>query len=240
MTTHKTYCRFCNSNCGIEVDIENNQVVAMRGDRDNPVSKGFTCIKGRQLVEQHNDPARLRATMRRRADGGFEPIPSEQGIDEVARALSRIVERHGPRAVALYNGTKSWLNVSMNMARSFLDAIGSPSYYTSLTIDQPAKLMAKMIHGRWKAGEQIITGSEVVMFVGANPLQSYVTTSGKLSPSNSMDYLRDAVNRGLKVIVVDPRRTETARFASIHLQVRPGEDPTLMAGMVRLIIDEQL
>jgi anaerobic selenocysteine-containing dehydrogenase len=239
MSTHKTFCRFCNSNCGIEVDVEDNRVVAMRGDRDHPVSRGFTCIKGRQLVEQHNDPARLRATMRRGA-GGFEPIPSERAIDEVARAVSGIIKRHGPRAVALYNGTKSWGNVAMSLAHSWLDAVGSPSYYTSLTIDQPAKLMAKMIHGRWKGGEQVITNSEVVMFVGANPLQSYVTTSGKLPAANSADYLRAAVNHGLKVIVIDPRRTETARFASVHLQIRPGEDPTLLAAMVRFILEEGL
>ncbi len=118
--------------------------------------------------------------------------------------------------------------------------IGSPSYYSSLTIDQPAKLMAKMLHGRWKAGEQLILDSDVVMFVGANPLQSYVTTSGRLPPSNSPSYLRECVNRGLKVMVDDPRRTETARIATMYLQVRPGEDPALLAGMVRLIIEENL
>jgi len=84
----------------------------MRADRDHPVSKGFTCVKGRQLVEQHNDPARLRQTLRRREGGGFEPIPSAQGIEEVTQIVTRIIEQHGPRAVALYCGTKSWSNAA--------------------------------------------------------------------------------------------------------------------------------
>ena len=92
MTTHKTFCRFCHAFCGIEVDIEDHRVVAVRGDRDHPLSQGFTCIKGRQLVEQHNDPSRLHSTLRRNPDGRFEPIPSTQAMDEVAERLTRIIE----------------------------------------------------------------------------------------------------------------------------------------------------
>jgi anaerobic selenocysteine-containing dehydrogenase len=98
MTTNKTFCRFCHAFCGIEVDVEDNRAVAVRGDRDHPLSQGFTCIKGRQLVEQHNDPNRLRHTVRRNPDGSFTPISSEQAMDEVAAILKRIIDRHGPRS----------------------------------------------------------------------------------------------------------------------------------------------
>jgi anaerobic selenocysteine-containing dehydrogenase len=240
MTTHKTFCRFCHAFCGIEVDVEDNRVVAVRGDREHPLSQGFTCIKGRQLVEQHNDPGRLRNTLRRNSNGRFEPIPSEQAMNEVAQRLTRIIEKHGPRAVALYNGTKSWASVTFEMARNWLTGIGSPSFYTTVTIDQPAKSMAMALHGYWRGGCHRVVDSDMVMFVGTNPLQSYLVEAVKVPCTNASAYLRDCVRRGLKVIVIDPRRTETAQYAAIHLQVRPGEDPTLLAGMVRVILAEEL
>lgn len=240
MTTHKSFCRFCHAFCGIEVDIEDNRVLAVRGDREHPLSQGFTCIKGRQLVEHHNDPGRLRSTLRKNPDGRFDAIPSEQAMDEVAAKLKRIIDKHGPRSVALYNGTKSWASVTFEMARSWLVGIGSPSFYTTVTIDQPAKAMAMALHGYWRAGWHRVIDSDVVMFVGTNPLQSYLVEAVKVPCTNASAYLRDCVRRGLKVIVIDPRRTETAQYAALHLQVRPGEDPTLLAGMVRVILTEGL
>jgi anaerobic selenocysteine-containing dehydrogenase len=238
--THTTICRFCHAYCGIEVDVVENRAVAVRGDRAHAVSQGFTCEKGRQLPNQHNDPNRIRATLRRRSDGTFEEIPSESAMDEVAARLQSVIAEHGPRAVALYNGTKSWSNVSFALGLSWLNGIGSPSFYSTVTVDQPAKTMAGALHGYWQGGYHRIDESDVVLFVGTNPLESFLVESVKLPCPNSLVYLRDNVRRGLDVIVIDPRRTETAQHAAIHLAVTPGEDPTLLAGMVRLIIDEEL
>jgi anaerobic selenocysteine-containing dehydrogenase len=237
--THTTICRFCHAYCGIEVDVADNRVLAVRGDRNHAVSQGFTCEKGRQLPAQHHDPARLRATLRRRPDGGFDEIPSETAMDEVAGRLQDVIAEHGPRAVALYNGTKSWSNVSFALGLSWLNGIGSPSFYSTVTVDQPAKLMAGALHGYWQGGHHRIQQSDVVLFVGTNPLQSFLTEGVKLPCSNALVALRTEVQRGLEVIVIDPRRTETAQHAAIHLAVKPGEDPTLLAGMVRLIIAEE-
>ncbi len=239
-TTHTTICRFCHAYCGIEVDVEDNRVLAVRGDRNHAVSQGFTCEKGRQLPAQHHDPARLRATLRRRSDGGFDEIASEQAMDEVAARLQTIIAEHGPRSVALYNGTKSWANVSFALGLSWLEGIGSPSFYTTVTVDQPAKSMAGALHGYWQGGLHRIEDSDVVLFVGTNPLQSFLVEGVKLPCPNALTYLRQYVQRGLDVIVIDPRRTETAHHAAIHLPVKPGEDPTLLAGMVRLILAEDL
>jgi anaerobic selenocysteine-containing dehydrogenase len=238
--THTTICRFCHAYCGIEVDVADNRVIAVRGDRDHAISQGFTCEKGRQLPSQHHDPHRLRATVRRAPDGSFVPVPSETAMDEVAARLQDIIAEHGPRAVALYNGTKSWSNVSFALGLSWLNGIGSPSFYSTVTVDQPAKLMAGALHGHWQGGHHRIQQSDVVLFVGTNPLQSFLTEGVKLPCSNALVALRTEVQRGLEVIVIDPRRTETAQHAAIHLAVKPGEDPTLLAGMVRLIIAEEL
>ena len=161
-------------------------------------------------------------------------------MDEVAAKLQAIIAEHGPRSVALYNGTKSWANVSFALGLSWLEGIGSPSFYTTVTVDQPAKSMAGALHGYWQGGLHRIEDSDVVLFVGTNPLQSFLVEGVKLPCPNALTYLRQYVQRGLDVIVIDPRRTETAHHAAMHLAVKPGEDPTLLAGMVRLIIDEEL
>jgi anaerobic selenocysteine-containing dehydrogenase len=236
MQTHRSFCRFCHAMCGIEVDVEGERVLAVRGDREHPISRGFTCEKGRQLPAQHHHPERLRGSFARNAAGRLEPIPSERAMDEIARKLARIVERHGPRSVALYNGTKAWANVGYGLSRSWLDGIGSPSLYTTVTIDQPAKSMARALHGGWMAGHQEISGSDVALFVGVNPLGSFSSEHLKLPCANVFAYLREYLDRGLQLVVIDPRRSELARRAALHLQVRPGEDPTLLAGMLRVIL----
>jgi anaerobic selenocysteine-containing dehydrogenase len=189
--THKSFCRFCHALCGIEVDVEDGRVVAVRGDRAHPLSRGFTCEKGRQLPQQHAHPDRLRGALRRRADGGFEPIASELALDEIAGALGRIIEAHGPRAVALYNGTKAWANVGYGLSRSWLEGIGSPSLYTTVTIDQPAKSMARSLHGAWNAGHQDIASSDVALFVGCNPLQSFSSEHLRLPCTDVFAWLRE-------------------------------------------------
>jgi anaerobic selenocysteine-containing dehydrogenase len=238
--TEKSYCRFCHALCGIEVDIEDGRVVEVRGDHDNPYSQGFICVKGKQLPEQHNNSGRIRGALRRRPDGGFDTLTSEQAMDEVAVKLKRLIDEHGPRSVALYNGTKSWCNVAHGLARSWLHGIGSPSYYTTFTIDQPMKLIAGALHGSWGGGHHDIHTSDVAMFVGSNPLRSFLQENLKLPCSNANRDLGDLVKRGLKLIVIDPRRTESAEKAVLHLQVRPGEDATLLAGIVRVLLAENL
>ena len=101
-------------------------------------------------------------------------------MDEVAAKLQAIIAEHGPRAVALYNGTKSWANVSFTLGLSWLEGIGSPSFYTTVTVDQPAKSMAGALHGYWQGGLHRIEDSDVVLFVGTNPLQSFLVEGVKL------------------------------------------------------------
>ena len=152
MKTTSTFCRVCHASCPLEVDVEDNRVVAVRGVMDDPLFEGYTCIKGRQLPDQMADPNRLRAPMRRRPDGTFEVITSTEALDEIAIQLRRIIEQYGPRAVASYTGTGGYQNsVAVPSARAFHDGIGSVSFYTSVTIDQPAKGLAGFRLGGWEA-----------------------------------------------------------------------------------------
>jgi anaerobic selenocysteine-containing dehydrogenase len=235
-----SYCRFCHANCGIKVEIDGDRVVAVRGDRDHPISRGFMCEKGRQLPAQHHSASRIRGALKRESGRGLTPIASERAIDEIADRLEQIIATHGPRAVGLYNGTKSWANVSFGLALSWLDGIGSPSFYTTVTIDQPAKLMANALHGRWLGGYHRIGEADVTMFVGTNPVQSFLTENVRMPCPDALAYLREFVTKGLALIVIDPRRTESARLATVHLPIRPGQDAALLAGMIRLLIERDL
>ena len=141
MPVVKTFCRFCHAMCGIEVQVEDGRPVKVLGDRDNEISQGYTCIKGRNLPAQHEHEARLREPLARGEDGTFEPIDREAALDSIAAGIAGIIAEHGPRAVAVYAGTAAFQNsLTMPLARAFSAALGTPSFYTSLTIDQPNKI----------------------------------------------------------------------------------------------------
>jgi anaerobic selenocysteine-containing dehydrogenase len=240
MQTMKSFCRVCAALCAIEVDVENGRVVAVRGDRSDAMSRGYTCAKGRQLPYEINDPERLRGSLVRTAAGAFEPIPSERAMDGIAHRLSDIIRRHGPRAVASYSGTAAYFNATtLPVVKAWHRGIGSPMNCSSVTIDQPAKIIAVGRHGFWGGGPHAFATADVVMLIGNNPLVSALHQMGG-PPGFYPNALREAKRRGLKLICVDPRRTETARLADIHLQLQPGEDPTLLAGMLRVILTEDL
>jgi anaerobic selenocysteine-containing dehydrogenase len=126
------------------------------------------------------------------------------------------------------------------VAAGFHQGLGSPSFYTSVTIDQPAKVYLAARTGAWLGGPQPFSTADVVMMLGNNPLTSHYAWQGNLPPFSPSRRLRDARARGLKLICVDPRRTMVAQLADIHLQVRPGEDSALLAGMLNLILGEEL
>jgi anaerobic selenocysteine-containing dehydrogenase len=240
VTTHKSFCRFCHAVCGIEVDIEDNRVLAVRGDRDHVVSQGYLCVKGRELLAQHTHPDRVRGARKRMPDGTFRDVPSERAMDEVAARLGELIAREGPRAVAVYSGTHGLFSSAKLLVIAWIRGIGSHWYFTPNTIDQPSQQTAWARHGSWDAGVHRFADADVMLFVGNNPGVSAFSREGGPPYANAFKHLRDAKRRGMRIIAIDPRRTELARGADIHLQVRPGEDPTLLAGMVRVILEEGL
>jgi len=262
--TRVTFCRFCHAACPLEVDVDVRdaseaadgiaaagtiaghgapieQAVAIRGILDDPLFEGYTCIKGRQLADQHHAPDRLRQPQRRLTDGSFEPTTSSDALDDIAARIAEIIERCGPRSVASYTGTGAFQNaISMPAAQAFHAGIGSPSFYTSITIDQPAHLTSRLRMGAWEAGWQNFRDADVLLAIGYNPLVSSYAPAGGLQGTNPFVMLRRAKARGMKLIVIDPRRSELATSADIWLQVKPGEDPTLLAGLLNVILGEGL
>jgi anaerobic selenocysteine-containing dehydrogenase len=236
--TRPSICRLCTAHCAILATVENGRVTQVAGDPENPLFGGYTCPKGRALPEQHNHPDRLLHSVERTADGRFRPISSERAMDAIAAKIQGILDRHGPRAVAMYVGTNTLpYAASPGLAHGWLRAIGSPMFFTSNTIDQPGKQIASALHGRWCAGEQSFDTADTWLLVGLNPL---ISKSSGIPSQNPGRALAEAVKRGLALIAIDPRRTETARRARVHLQPRPGEDPALLAGLLHVVFAEGL
>ncbi len=241
VTTHKTFCRFCHAYCAIEVDVEDGKPIAVRGDAEDPVYGGYTCIKGRQLPEQYTTPARITHSLKRKSDGEFDEIDTDKAMDEISDKIQQLIRDHGPRSVATYVGSYGYQNsAALVLPKAWHQSIESPSYYTSVTIDQPAKFIAGSRFGSWSGGTHKFTDSEVCMMIGNNPVVSQYTPFGGPPPFSPYARLRDEMKKGMKVIVVDPRKTEVANRGSIHLQVNPGEDPTLLSGFIRIILEEGL
>jgi len=241
----RSFCRICHAACPVDVHIDTavgkGKVLKVTGVDEDPIFNGYTCIKGRQLPDQIHDPARLRAALRRRPDGTFEEVASGTALDEAAAKLKAIIDEHGPRAVATYTGTGGYQNApSHPVAMAFHKAIGSISYYTSVTIDQPMKATAVLRMGVWDAGPQNFSEANVLLAIGYNPMVSSFAPFGGLQGTDPFATLRKRKVEGLKLVVIDPRRTELAAQADIHLQVKPGEDPSLLAGMLNVILSENL
>jgi len=238
--TKKSFCRFCHVFCGIEVDVDNDRVVAVRGDPDNAVTQGYTCMKGRAEMERIYHPDRLLSS-RKRVNGGWEDIGADTALDEIADKLRAIIHQYGPGAVAAYGGCgahRTSAGGPRTMSK-FMEGLGSEKFYTSFTIDSPSLLVAyfRIFGGIMATNLFDIANADVTMFVGTNPVLSHMPN---MPQSNPLKRVRDAQRRGMKVIVVDPRLCDVAKRADIHLQLKPGEDATLFAGMIKIIIERKL
>jgi anaerobic selenocysteine-containing dehydrogenase len=230
-------CRMCHAGCDLLVELEGDRVVDIIGDKYNPAYRGYTCIKGRESGTVHQLPSRLLKPQKRQNDGSFKAISGCQATQEIATKLKQIIAEHGPGAVAYYSGTfGSVIPSGWAMGKALMQAIGSPMFFTSATIDQPGKFTAPAYHGRWLAGPYPNKDWDAMLLMGGNPL---VSMGGALSVNPAWQ-LHNSLKRGMKLVVVDPRRSDCAKKAHIHLQCKPREDVTILAGIIRYLFTQNL
>lgn len=236
--TERAFCRICLGHCGMVLEVdEAGAITKIRGDKDNPITRGYACYKGLQAEDAHHGPNRLLHPLRKTGSGSYANVQSERALDEIAEKLRRSIEEHGPDSVGVYFGNGSIFNsTAVSMQAAFLDAIGSRSRFTSYTIDQSAKTLSFERLGGWAGGTLQLEQSEVILLIGTNPLLSHGLL-GFLA-SDPTKRLKEAKAAGLKMIVIDPRHTETAGFADLAIQPLPGHDPAILAGLIRLVLKE--
>ena len=238
MATVPSFCRNCLAYCPVLVEVENGRATRVTGDPAAAPYGGYTCPKGRALPAQHNDPQRLLHPLRRGEGDAFSRLAPADAVGEVAARLRAILDAHGPRAVAMYTGTGIVSHPEgPSVAKALFRALGSPMVFSAATIDKPAANISTALHGNWEAGAQPFETADVWLIVGANPL---IAKSNGLPCNNPGERLTQALRRGLQLIVIDPRRSETARRARFHLQARPGTDPEVLAGLIRVLFEEGL
>jgi anaerobic selenocysteine-containing dehydrogenase len=228
----QSICRSCMAFCPIDVTIEDGRPVAVVGNKAAPIYEGFSCPKGRAIPAGHSAPGRLTHSMIRQPDGSYRPVSSAELIEDIVARLRMILDRHGPRAIATYMGGGSYEHQAVAaLLPAFMRAIGSPMMFTAESIDQPGKNIAKALHGVWRGGRTRPETWDAYLLVGGNPV-----ISKQYFGQNPGIQLKRLFKDRAKLIVIDPRRTETARRAHVHLQPYPGEDPTILAGLIHLLI----
>lgn len=233
--TELAICRVCQHYCGVKVEVSDaGRIVRVTGDPDNPVYRGYTCQKGRAHAQLYDSPDRLLRPLKRMADGSLREIEIDQAIEEIGDKLTAIIAEHGPRSLALYHGFFGYLDHPANPSfmDAFMNAIGSKMMFSSASIDQPGKTLVKGLLGVWMAPSRGVNNPDVAMYVGANPLVSHHGLVG--IPRD----VHDVPEQG--VIVIDPRRSETAAKARLHIQPRPGTDHLILAAIIRVILAEGL
>jgi anaerobic selenocysteine-containing dehydrogenase len=239
---HVTYCRICPATCGLVVDVEDNRVVRAIGDVDNPLTRGFSCPKGRHIGDFLAAPDRHLTSLKRRPDGTYEPIDVDVAIAEIAAKLQDIAAAHGADAIAYFGGTQAaFASLTGPFAGGWWATMGSHKTFGTMTIDQSAMWVADGRLGTWAAGQQRFEDADVWMLCGTNPVVSMQGGSFTGFPiHDGLRRLIDAKRDGLKLIVVDPRRTEVAAHADIHLQLVPGTDALLYAALLHVLLRDDL
>lgn len=234
---HKSFCRACINRCALVVEVEERRVVKVRGDRDDPMFGGYTCVKGRSQADYLGHADRLLHSVKRSPAGTLEPIPVQDAVAEIAERLLAIRDESGPRAIAGYWGTMA-TNVLGGRAifTSLLKLLGSPMEFGPETIDKGGKHIAAAALGRWMAPSTGFDRPDVTLLIGVNPMLTY---TGFPNGSPGV-WMRECAERGMKLIVIDPRRSEVADKADIHLQPMAGHDPEILAAMISVILRENL
>ena len=232
-------CNLCEAICGLEIQLENGRIESIRGDKHDPVSKGHICPKAVALQDVYNDPDRLRAPLKRTAEGWRE-IPWKQAFDEAAAGLKRVQHQYGQDAVAVYLGNPTVHNLeALLFGPEFFRTLRTKNRYSATSVDQlPEQLVSLQMfgHGLLIPLPDIDRTAFHVIF-GANP----VVSNGSMMTAPGIGKRLKAIReRGGKLVVVDPRRTETAALADQHLFINPGSDVYMLLAMLQVVFSENL
>jgi anaerobic selenocysteine-containing dehydrogenase len=239
MALHYRTCPFCEATCGLEVETEGREVVSVRGDKQDVLSRGFICPKAHGLKQLHEDPDRLRAPLVRR-DGELVEASWDEAFEEIDRRLSPLLAEHGRDAVAVYLGNPIVHNLSgVLYGPAFVRALGSRNVFTASTVDQmPKQVSSGLMFGTMLSIPLAdVDRTDHLLILGANPL---VSNGSLLTAPDMRGRLRGIRERGGKVVVIDPRRTRTAEEADEHHFIRPGTDAALLAAMACTLVEEGL
>jgi anaerobic selenocysteine-containing dehydrogenase len=240
MGTVPTYCRICEACCGLMATVVDGRVVSITGDAEHPTSKGYLCPKGARIAAVTYDPERVTRPLRRAgAPGQFEPVSWDEALGDIVERCRRLVDTLGPQSLAMYSGNPLGFSMSHSLwAKRFMDSLGAKKLFSAAAQDATSRLAASwFLYGSAPMTPiPDVYATDLLLIVGANPL---VTHGSLISVGRIRETLQGIVDRGGRVVVIDPARTKTAS-AFEHLPIVPGTDVWLLGAMLNVIIANDL
>ena len=222
----QTLCRMCDDRCGIDVHLEDGRIVDILGNKDHLWNRGRLCVKARAAVDMVYHPDRILAPLKR-TDGGWQQIPLEQALDEIAARLAAVKEQHGARSIGVWKGEAIGFGQQETIARRFVHALGSPNYLSNDSMCYAARYFGfKLVDGAWPVPD--LENARCIVLWGANPPYAH---------PNMTQFVTAARRKGATLVVVDPRLSAIARRADFHANVRPGTDGALAWGLIHQIVE---
>jgi formylmethanofuran dehydrogenase subunit B/enamine deaminase RidA (YjgF/YER057c/UK114 family) len=230
-------CSLCEATCGLKFEVQDNRVLSVRPDDDDVFSQGYVCPKGIAIADIHHDPDRLRRPVRKNAAGQFEEISWDEAFELVAGRLGAIRAQHGPNAIGFYWGNPTGNNHgALLMLSSFTKALGTRNRFSSGSQDANPRIVAsyELYGSSISIPIPDIDRTDYFLCLGGNPM---VSNGSVMTAPDMRRRLRAVRERGGRVVVVDPRRTETAKEADEHVAIRPGGDAAFLLAMVQVLIE---
>jgi anaerobic selenocysteine-containing dehydrogenase len=235
MSWKKTTCVLCGNRCGLEVEVENNRIVKSRGDKDCPVSQGYICRKGMNIAYHQHNADRVLYPLKRMGDK-FGRISWDQAVSEISARLREVLQQHGPRSLASLAGGGEFYFSSLSFFVRFASMLGTNYQYSSANQEFSGRYWAHGLTMGSQALELVpdIEHSDMFMAVGWNGMKSnhYPRAANVLQ--------KVAKDPDRLLVAIDPRPSDTARIADIHLALRPSTDALLLKSMIAIIIQEKL
>ena len=238
-TTTTGVCNLCEAICGLTLTIEHGAVTSIRGNPDDPLSRGYVCPKGVSLADVHADPDRLRRPVRRVGEDWVE-MEWDEALDLVASRLGAISAEHGGDAVGVYLGNPNAHSLGFaTHGPPFVRSLRTHNRFSASTVDQiPHQLVSWMLYGhQLLLPVPDVDRTDFFLVLGANPMAS---NGSLMTVPDFPQRMRDLKARGGRLVVLDPRRTETAKVATEHHFVRPGSDAAVLLAMLHVLFAEDL
>jgi anaerobic selenocysteine-containing dehydrogenase len=238
--TRLATCPICGAACGLIVEVEGNRIVSLRGDKDNPHSRGYICPKGQSLPEQQTDPDRLVEPRRKAAGGGWKGVGWDEALDAITERLAGVIERHGRDAVAVYAGDAATHHYANLFAvASLVLFLDTKNFFTANSLDSlPRQLASALLYGdSGMLPVPDVSRTEYLLIIGGNPV---VSNGSIMTAPGFARHIGTLQKRGGRLVVVDPRRSETARLADEHYFIRPGTDALFLLAVVQTVFEENL
>jgi anaerobic selenocysteine-containing dehydrogenase len=230
---HKTGCVLCAQNCGLKVLVKDNKMVRVLPDKENPRSRGYACRKGLKVIYHQYPEDRITQPLKRVKDV-FEPISWDQATDEIAQKMKTIVRKFGPKSLAYMGGSSQGGHMEAGLGLGILRGMGSKFYYSSA---------GQEFSGHWWVTGRVMGKQYNICVPDENETQMLVAWGWNGMESHQMPRAPKVLKEISKdpdrlLVVIDPRCSETANIADIHIAVRPGTDALLMKAMVAIILSE--